>query len=552
VKRLLRPWLLYAAALLIGLGAMGWITRQALRSERAERASRRRADRAEAIRLALWRMDSTMALFLAPEAARPWWDFEPFHAAEGGQGRRVLAPSPSLVAGDPMVILRFQVDPSNRFSSPLVPGPGDLALAKSIPGAAERLTLAGRRLAEVQGQLAWSSIREAMTRQGAVLLSADQMRDLRARTGGSDGRRTGLESPFRDFHGAWAPFWDRGRLFMVRQVWVHEEERLQGCWLDWEALREVLMSTVRHHLPGAELVPALPVGEEAPGEGGEGRLSSLPVRLVVGSGPIQPAGDSPARGVLLAGWGFALLGALGGGVALVRSTLQSERRGAFASAVAHELRTPLTTFRLYTDLLAGGMVQDPQEQSELHRTLAAEAERLDHLVKNVLAYTRLEAGREVNLTEVGLNTLIERMKPRLEARAGQAGLPMTWEIPGEALARRLTTDGLLVEQILYNLVDNACKYAGGSGEAPLRMAAEVQEGEVRLRVQDSGPGIPEGERGQLFRPFAKIGPREARKAPGVGLGLALCRRMARALGGDLTFDPAGPGAAFVLRLPLLP
>jgi signal transduction histidine kinase len=528
---------------------MGWVTLHAVQAERAEREARRRADRAEKVRLALWRMDSTMALFLAPESARPWSDFESFHPAEGDRGGRALVPSPTLVADDPMVLLRFQVEEGGRFSSPWVPEPAFEVLTASLEGAADRRRDAERRLAEVKARLPWSVLREAMAKQGAVLLGASQMRELQARTRGAQGRGAKLESPFRVFLGSWTPFWDGDRLCMARQVWVQDRERLQACWLDWEALKEVLMSTIRDLLPGADLAPAPPGRGDAPAQEGEGRLSSLPVRLVAGPAPVLPEAGSPARGVLAAGWAFALLGALAGGLVLVRATLQSERRGAFASAVAHELRTPLTTFRLYTDLLAKGMVEDPGEQAELHRTLASEAERLDHLVKNVLAYARLEAGREVSFAEVAAGELLDRLAPRLEARAAQGGLQVAWEIPEALRDRRLRTDVLMVEQILFNLVDNACKYAGGGR---LRIALGAGAETLKVQVQDEGPGIPDAERARLFRPFEKIGPQEARRAPGVGLGLALCRRLARVLGGELVHEHGAPGAAFTLSLPASP
>lgn len=544
-----RPWLLYALALVLGLGAMGWITATALRTERAEQRARRKADLAEKSRLALWRMDSTMSLFLAPEAARPWSDFEAFHPSGGSRGGAILVPSPTLLADDPMVLLRFQLDPDGGIASPRIPGAAFRALAASLDGAPERQAEAERRMAEVRGSLAWGAVREAMLREGAVLLTAEQIRQLQGRTGrqGSAGQR--LESPYRVFLGAWTPFWQGDRLCMTRQVWVGDRELLQGCWLDWEAIKEVLMSTIRDVLPGADLVPAGPLQGTIQGQAEDGRLSALPVRLRPGPAPSVPEDGSPGRGVLAVGWAFALAGALAGGVVLVRSTGQSERRGAFASAVAHELRTPLTTFRLYTDLLARGMVEDPAEQAELHRTLAAEADRLDHLVKNVLAYARLDAGREVSLTELSARELMDRIIPRLEARAAQSGSGIGWDLPEGLQSRRLRTDPLMAEQVLLNLVDNACKYGGG-GPGGIRISAEAPEGRLLLRVEDSGPGIPAGEQSRLFRPFEKLGPREARRAPGVGLGLALSRRLARILGGDLAFEPGHPGARFVLTLPV--
>lgn len=558
----LRPWLFYALALVLGLGAMGWITFKAVRSERAEQEARGRADLEEKVRLALWRMDSTMALFLLPEAARPWSDYEPFHAPERGftragrkGGRGDLVPSPLLVTGDWMVLLRFQVERDGRFTSPLVPGPEYRELARALALDPGRSALCEARLREVRGLVGWDSLRADLARHGGVLLDARQRRELRDLTdrpaaGGPPGDMRIL-SPFQVSQGSWTSFWAGDRLLMARQVWVGERELLQACWLDWPALKEVLMSTIRENLPQADLVPAeAPTGTEAI-KGGSGRLSSLPVRLLPGP-PAKgaPGLSTPSRAALLFGWLCALAGAAAGAIVLHRATVQGERRGAFASAVAHELRTPLTTFRLYTDLLAQGMVEDPGEQAELHRTLAAEAERLDHLVKNVLAFARVEAGREVGLAEVAAGELLDRLRPRLEARAAQSGLRLAWEIPEDMARTRLRTDALMVEQILFNLVDNACKYAGTGPE--VQVSAREHGGGLAVRVRDFGPGIPEAERGRLFRPFEKLGPREARRAPGVGLGLALCRRLARILGGDLAFEAASPGAAFVLTLPVRP
>ncbi|MBI4603287.1 MAG: sensor histidine kinase, partial [Planctomycetes bacterium] len=99
--------------------------------------------------------------------------------------------------------------------------------------------------------------------------------------------------------------------------------------------------------------------------------------------------------------------------------------------------------------------------------------------------------------------------------------------------------------------DNACKYASGPGRDVLRIAAErAGGGGALVRIEDEGPGIPPEQAKRLFRPFSKSARDAARSAPGVGLGLALSRRLARTMGGELTLDAASePGACFVLRLP---
>ena len=116
-------------------------------------------------------------------------------------------------------------------------------------------------------------------------------------------------------------------------------------------------------------------------------------------------------------WGAVLLAALAAGLTL-RSVIDfGARRSRFASAVTHELRTPLTTFRMYSEMLAEGMVSDPARQIEYHRTLRDESARLAGLVENVLAYAQVEEGRAARrlgtLTLAGLVERHRRQRARL-------------------------------------------------------------------------------------------------------------------------------------------
>ena len=109
-----------------------------------------------------------------------------------------------------------------------------------------------------------------------------------------------------------------------------------------------------------------------------------------------------------------------------------------------------------------------------------------------------------------------------------------------------------VEQILFNLVDNACKYAVPRGGTAIRVEVGRADGGAGLsflRVRDDGPGVPPKEARRLFRPFHKSAHDAAHSAPGVGLGLALSRRLARSMGGDLRLDAGLGGACFVLTVP---
>jgi signal transduction histidine kinase len=229
----------------------------------------------------------------------------------------------------------------------------------------------------------------------------------------------------------------------------------------------------------------------------------------------------------------------------------SERRGAFVSAVTHELRTPLTTFRMYAEMLSAGMVPDAAKRQQYLETLRVEADRLAHLVENVLQYARLERGRPGQRREdVSLSGLLDRCRTRLIERAVQAEMQLVIELPENDCEATVATDATAVEQILFNLVDNACKYATEAADKRIHLVLACQPRCMQITVRDHGPGISVAGQRKLFQPFSKSVHEAANTAPGVGLGLALSRRLAAELGGRLELQsPADGGAAFVLTLP---
>jgi signal transduction histidine kinase len=232
---------------------------------------------------------------------------------------------------------------------------------------------------------------------------------------------------------------------------------------------------------------------------------------------------------------------------LVRGVMRlSERRASFVSAVTHELRTPLTTFRLYSDMLASGAVKE-EKRGDYLRVLSREADRLSHLVENVLAFSRIERGNaRSNVREAAADDLLEHSRERLAARLATAGLALDMD---SACALRVRVDTAAVEHILFNLIDNAAKYAANSDPPVVEIRIQGAGRAVEIRVSDQGPGIPLSERERVFSAFHKSAREAAESQPGVGLGLALSRRLARVQGGDLECTGSTKGACFILRLP---
>jgi signal transduction histidine kinase len=262
----------------------------------------------------------------------------------------------------------------------------------------------------------------------------------------------------------------------------------------------------------------------------------------------EPQDWTPVRLSLAAAWGAALLGLVGVGSLLKGAVTLSQRRADFVSAVTHELRTPLTTFRLYTEMLLDDIVPAGERPSYL-ATLKREADRLGHLVENVLTFSRLERrAAAARIESLPLGELLERIVPRLAERAAQAGLALNVEASPELSAQRVRVDLASAEQILLNLVDNACKYAPNPAQPTLHLAAALRGRRAVVRLHDHGPGIEPRERRRIFRTFHRSAARAAGSAPGVGLGLALSRRLARQMGGDLRLVGSEEGASFELWL----
>jgi signal transduction histidine kinase len=352
------------------------------------------------------------------------------------------------------------------------------------------------------------------------------------------------------------PMWIEGQLVLARWVRLPRGEAVQGCWLDWAAVRDDLLALVRDLLPQADLVPARSADaatRDAPGalppQEQSRLMATLPVRLIPGPLPVVPAACmTPLAVSLILAWAAALVAAIAVAFLLAGVVSLSERRAAFVGAVTHELRTPLTTFRMYAEMLAEGMVSDKDRQRRYLETLLGEAERLSHLVENVLAYARLERGRHAACRRVGVGALLSQVVPRLQLRAAAAGRVLHVEVHESAQEMAVLADACAVEQILFNLVDNACKYGVDATDNRIHLEARREGASLHVRVRDHGPGFCCSSSRRLFKPFSKSAHDAARTAPGVGLGLALCRRLARGMRGDLYTEQQPSGACVVLRL----
>jgi two-component system phosphate regulon sensor histidine kinase PhoR len=240
----------------------------------------------------------------------------------------------------------------------------------------------------------------------------------------------------------------------------------------------------------------------------------------------------------------------GGQLLVVVQDVTRERRAEavrrdFVANVSHELRTPLASLRAMAETLRDGGLEDPQLRVRFLGQMLEEVDRMTRLVNDLLDLSALEAGVvRLRREELQARELLEAVARRYQQAASRRGVGLAVR-PGEA---RLQGDRDRLEQALGNLVDNAVKYTPPGGRVEL--GVEVGGGEVRLVVEDTGPGVPPEHLPRIFERFYRADPSRSREEGGTGLGLAIAKHIALAHGGrvEACNRPEG-GARFAVVLP---
>ncbi len=224
---------------------------------------------------------------------------------------------------------------------------------------------------------------------------------------------------------------------------------------------------------------------------------------------------------------------------------EAERRSksAFLANMSHELRTPLNAILGYTELLHEDAA-DPDLATDLDRVHRA-ARHLLRLINDILDVSRIEAGRMgvfLETFEVAelLSDVAQTVEPLVVAGHNTLDVHIA---PGLPVLR---TDRTKLRQVLFNLLDNACKF---TAQGTIGLCASAHDGGIRVTVSDTGPGIPSDELQRVFEPFTQIDGSVSRTHGGTGLGLALSRLLCRLLGGTVEVERRHVGSAFHVWLP---
>jgi signal transduction histidine kinase len=228
----------------------------------------------------------------------------------------------------------------------------------------------------------------------------------------------------------------------------------------------------------------------------------------------------------------------------------SERKSQFLASMSHELRTPLNAIIGLTEMMVTNAARFGTEKAlEPLRRVNAAGTHLLSLINEVLDLSKIEAGKlELNPERINLARLIDEVV----GTAGQLAEKNHNRLVVEAQENMgvLTADSMRLKQILLNLLSNACKFTK-EGEVALRVR-KVADGRewVELAVADTGIGLTAEQQAKLFQDFTQADSLTARRYGGTGLGLALSRKLARMMGGDVTVtSEPGKGSVFTVRLP---
>jgi hypothetical protein len=419
----IKYWVGFAALASIVFIGLFFITKLVLASEAAETEARRIAAVSQDLRVALWRLDTALSPLISQESLIPIDSFliTPISnssvASEKNQqnvGNETLFPISELPIVD-----RFDwSEETGQLKTTSMRQPEFHEYLQSLVNEAKKSSGWLRRHKSMASstqtdRLPKSELNPAMQQNAQIIPNANnaiQMfnnsvsnkKDFQQRQQNSElGNYLAIENKFQSEiptpkNQSMAPLWHEGKLLLVRSFGETGALRIQGCEIDIEKLEPKIKQLISDLFPEIVIVPVgLSTDDAASIQEDFARLAALPLRL---EPKLEPSTIVPSElrtstwYTLLAAWGASLLAALAAGLSLAAFQRINHRRTLFVSSVTHELRTPLTTFQLYTDLLTQGFITEESQRKSYLETLKSEAFRLQHLVANILAFSRIERG----------------------------------------------------------------------------------------------------------------------------------------------------------------
>lgn len=224
--------------------------------------------------------------------------------------------------------------------------------------------------------------------------------------------------------------------------------------------------------------------------------------------------------------------------------LESMRRD-FVANVSHELKTPLTSIKGFVETILDGAIEDRETTRKFMTIIYQEAERLNHLIHDLLDISKLESGKmEVKQIEVRVKPLVEEVLLSLENRARDKNLILEKQIQDVTIHG----DEDLLREVIINLLDNAIKYTPEGGT--IRVVSEETPEGLSFYVEDTGIGIPKEHISRIFERFYRVDKGRSREMGGTGLGLSIVKHIIERHGGKVTVTSEfGKGSKFLFVIP---
>lgn len=217
----------------------------------------------------------------------------------------------------------------------------------------------------------------------------------------------------------------------------------------------------------------------------------------------------------------------------------------FVSNVSHELKTPVTAINGFAETLLDGAKDDPQTNEQFIKIIFDESKRLEQLIQDILALSRLDNNHDNGLKKIQVLNFLQEARKLLAQQIAKRKITLHVDVPANAT---IITDPVKFDQIVKNLLANAIFYNHEDGQVWIRWHDESNQ--VQLQVQDTGIGIAEDMQKRIFERFYRVDPSRSKNSGGTGLGLSIVKEITESLGGQVTLQSQlGVGSTFTITLP---
>ena len=226
----------------------------------------------------------------------------------------------------------------------------------------------------------------------------------------------------------------------------------------------------------------------------------------------------------------------------------SRMKSHFMSTVSHEFKSPLTSIRQMAEMLVHGRVLSPEKQHKYHTTILQQSERLSHLIENILDFSKMEAGQKLfHFEKADITPVVKDIIASFQNQTAGQGFSISLSTPEPV--PDIVFDREAMEQVMHNLLDNACKYSGDSRKIEVQLLSRGNR--VIISIRDYGIGIRKEDHDKIFSRFYRAGEELTQTVKGSGIGLTIVKQIVEAHNGEITVESSpGKGSTFSVKLPV--